>query len=540
MKEQGLLPGFSAPSPPIADSGASPKRPAQAEEALSPTTVPMRPPEEPGKPRALKNEDDPSLHEEAQPEARDLVSDADDAPERQRGEVRGWELEDDGWPRTENMLSGLVDFEPTAQPPAPITVLGVSHEILHGDAPLSDRDISLLRDAHVVCAGPKILESCLPKISREPLQAEIIPLKAPVSAVTALLQERRSEGKRVLVLADGDPLFFGIGATLRRQLSPEELRIVPAVSCLQQACARLGLPWHEVISISLHGRDDLAPLNRAVGLGRPVCILTDAATPPNAVARHLLDRGVDWFTASVFEEMGGDDEKISTLSLSDMTTAVFPPGCTIMLEPSDPPRRPRLGISAEELATEGCCMTALPVRAAALALLAIEPHHVVWDIGAGTGAVALEACALAKEGRVIAVEKRPARELAIRENRRRFGAAILDVCLGNAADRMAMLPDPHRVFVGGGLSGDDGPAILSHICRRLPEGGKVVAACVLLETFFFCRTFLEDKGWHVEIMQLQASKAAPLAGDAHLVASNPVFLVSARKPKKSPEGLADA
>ncbi|MCR5562183.1 MAG: precorrin-6y C5,15-methyltransferase (decarboxylating) subunit CbiE [Desulfovibrio sp.] len=518
------------------------KRPAAAEERLSATDAPERLLEEACQPEPKKNAKDLSLQGHKAPTgAHDLSSeDADAAHKRQRDSVQEREREDDGWPRTENMLSGLIDFEPTAQPPAPITVLGVSHEILHGDAPLSDTALSFLRDAHVICAGRKILESCLPKISRDPLPAEIIPLKAPLSAVTALLQQRRFEGKRVLVLADGDPLFFGIGATLRRELSPEELRIVPAVSSLQQACARLRLPWHEVISISLHGRDDLAPLNRAVGLGRPICILTDATTPPSEIARHLLDRGVDWFTASVLEKMGGEGEKISALSLSGMATATFPAGCTIMLEPSAPARSPHLGIPAEELASEGCCMTTLPVRAAALALLAIEPQHVVWDIGAGTGAVALEACALAKEGCVIAVEKRHSRAIAIRENRRRFGAAILEVCLGNAADRMPALPDPDRVFLGGGLSGDDGPALLSHICRRLPEGGRVVAACVLLETFFFCRTFLEDKGWHVEIMHLQAAKAAPLAGDKHLVPNNPVFLIAAQKPKQSPEASADA
>ena len=260
-------------------------------------------------------------------------------------------------------------------------------------------------------------------------------------------------GERVLVLADGDPLLFGIGATLVRLLGEEAVRLLPAVSSLQQACARLALPWHKVICLSLHGRDDLGPLNAAAGKNAPLCVLTDARTTPDVLARHLLDRGVDWFDAHVFERMGAPDEAVHHLSMAAAAGRNFGPACTLILTPREASRRPCLGLNSEELAVERGLISKKPVRAAALALLRIAPRHVVWDIGAGSGAVALEAAVLAHEGRVVAVERSAGRAMSIQENRRRFGVAILDVRLGEAPECLPALPDPQRVFIGGGLSG---------------------------------------------------------------------------------------
>lgn len=144
--------------------------------------------------------------------------------------------------------------------------------------------------------------------------------------------------------------------------------------------------------------------------------------------------------------------------------------------------------------------------------------------------MALEAAVLAHEGRVVAVERSAGRAMSIQENRRRFGAAILDVCLGQAPECLPSLPDPQRVFIGGGLSGEDAEDILGHVCHRLPPGGRLVASCVLLDTFCLCRRFLEGLDWPLEIMQIQASEARELAGDLHLAALNPVFLLAAQKP----------
>ena len=463
--------------------------------------------------------------------------------------------EQDDWPPMSEMLQSFFVFEPTTAAPEPITVMGLDCARPRGLAGLAEEQRKLAEKADVICAGRMLLEEfsgrSLEADDAPPAEAadvatqqgkqvapafkaRLLPLTTPLEPLLTRLSQLRAAGERVLVLADGDPLLFGIGATLVRRLGADAVHLLPAVSSLQQACARLSLPWHKVICLSLHGRDDLRPLNVACGKNAPLCILTDARMSPDVLARHLLDRGVDWFDAHIFERMGAEDEAVSHLSLAEAAGREFGPACTMVLIPAAPPRRPHLGLDADQLAVDRGLITKKPVRAAALALLRIEAGHVVWDIGSGSGAVALEASVLAHEGRVIAVERSAGRAMGIQENRRRFGAANVEVRLGQAPECLPALPDPQRVFIGGGLSGDDGDDILGHVCLRLPVGGRVVVSCVLLDSISLCRRFFEDLAWPVEILQLSAAEGKTLGGDVHLAAMNPVFLLAAQKPAPAP------
>ena len=416
-------------------------------------------------------------------------------------------------------------FEPADTDAEPVLILGLDCALSPREG-LSPARLRLMEQADVLCGGRRLLAAFAD------LPARQLPLTAPLEPVLARISHLRANGKRVVVLADGDPLFYGIGTTLLRQLGPGAVRILPGVSALQQACARLGLPWHDVICLSLHGRDDLTPLHAAVQRQRPVSLLTDARMTPDLLARHLLDRGVDWFSLHVFEDMGGDSEAEHHLSLAEAAVRHFGPVCTVLLVPAAPVRRPRPGLRAHELRHDHGLLTKPAVRAAALSLLRPEPRHTVWDLGAGSGSVALEAACLAHEGRVVAVERVPARALDIQENRRRFGAAVVDVCLGSVPHCLPRLPDPHRVFIGGGLSGADADALLEQVCRRLLPGGRLVAACVLLDSLARCRDFFTRRDWSVEIMQVQASRARPLGQDIFLAAANPVFLLAVDKPEE--------
>ncbi|MGE4311207.1 precorrin-6y C5,15-methyltransferase (decarboxylating) subunit CbiE [Desulfovibrio sp.] len=493
------------------------------------------------------------------------------------------ESQTDDWPPMSEILQSFFIFEPTTAEPSPITVLGLDCARPRGLLDLTAAQRDLLQKADVICGGRHLLRELTDAAEEKnpadqsnaarasshassdtappasapdsapgsapvstlaayednagphTLKARLLPLSTPLQPVLTRLSQMRASGERVVMLADGDPLLFGIGATLVRLLGQDAVRLLPAVSSLQQACARLALPWHRVICLSLHGRDDLGPLNAAVSKNAPLCVLTDARMTPDFLTRHLLDRGVDWFRAHVFERMGAPDEICHNLDMAQAASTSFGPACTLVLVPADTPRRARLGLEAHELAVDRGLISKKPVRAAALALLRIEPHHVVWDVGAGSGAVALEAAVLAHEGRVIAVERSVGRAMSIQENRRRFGVAILDVRLGEAPECLTSLPDPHRVFIGGGLSGEDGEDILGHVCLRLPVGGRVVASCVLLDTLCLCRNFFERLGWPVEICQIQASEGRELGGDVHLAAMNPVFLLTAQKP--APDGV---
>lgn len=502
MKQQNVLPGISLSAPSAADAASSGTRGAGGAQFSAP------------------------------------VAGAGEAPRQ--------DAED--WPPMARMLQSLFVFESSAVVSRPITVMGLDCAGRHDVRSLTPAQRALVREADVICAGESLLNalSCpavgegpaagmgddgeSPAQQSEELHAQLLPLRVPLEPLLTRMSQLRAAGRRVLVLANGDPLLFGIGATLVRRLGAEAVRLLPAVSSLQQACARIGLPWHRVVCLSLHGRDDLQPLNAACGRGVPLCILADARMTPDVLARHLLDRGVDWFEAHIFERMGTPDESVAHLRLDEVAGGGFGPACTMVLVPTGTVRRPRLGLDEGLVAANGGPVSKGPVRACALSLLRIEPFHVVWDIGAGSGAVSLEAAAIAHEGRVVAVERSPGRAMGIQENRRRLGAATVDVRLGAAPECLPDLPDPDRVFIGGGLSGGDGEDILRHVCHRLPVGGRVVASCVLLESLHLCRCFFEDAGWPLEVLQVAVARGRELGGDMRLAGQNPVFLLAAQKP----------
>jgi precorrin-6Y C5,15-methyltransferase (decarboxylating) len=209
--------------------------------------------------------------------------------------------EDAQWPSTAELLTALAECDlPAATPSAipaqsgkhalfPLTVLGMGLS-----STLLPAHQEALEASTVLAAG----QALLARFAH--LEAEKIPLCSPMQKTIDLLLERRRNGARVTVLAAGDPLFFGIGATLARILPPEALRILPGLSSLQEACARACLPWNDVRCVSLHGRKEYTELSVAALSGKPICLLTDAANTPDAIARFLLDRGVDWHSMHVF------------------------------------------------------------------------------------------------------------------------------------------------------------------------------------------------------------------------------------------------
>lgn len=410
--------------------------------------------------------------------------------------------------------------EASAPPRIPLCVIGLGLHQPHLPEVLRQR----IYEADVLAGGRALLDS----FSDAP--AERILLNAQLETAILALEQRHRAGKTVVVLADGDPLFFGIGATLARRMGNEAVQILPAVSSLQEAAARLALPWHDVTCISLHGRNSFHALNVGLMRNTSLCLLTDARHSPDKIVRHLLDRGVDWFDAHIFEQLNSPEEKHHHLSLREVVGASFGAVSTLMLIPVRPARRPVLGIPDEALATEGSLMTKLPVRAAALSLLRIHPSHTVWDVGAGSGAVSLEASALAHEGCVMSIERDAGRALCIKENRRRFGAANMEIFTGEAPHCLHQLPVPQRIFVGGGLSGEAGRDMLATLTGVLPSGGRMVVSCVLLGSLHLAMDYFQQCQWPMEISMIQASHSVPLAGDVRLNGLNPVYLLATEKP----------
>jgi precorrin-6B C5,15-methyltransferase / cobalt-precorrin-6B C5,C15-methyltransferase len=399
----------------------------------------------------------------------------------------------------------------------PVQVVGLGMS----PADLTPRAREIIREAQVLVGGRRLLDyfpehRCMKiPLGRDP--------EGTLKQLAAL-----AETRRVVVLASGDPNFYGVGPLLVKILGAEQVVIHPNLTAVQTACARLRMPWQDATVISLHGRswEHLAAGLRHPG---PILIYTDPTHPPGEIARFLLSWGLSQARFCVLEDLGQDTERITWMSLKEARDREFSPLnlVVVMPEPGEAsPVRPQLHLGLPEavLAHQAGLITKAEVRAVVLAKLKLIPGQVLWDVGGGAGSVGLEASLLILGGKIFAVERHPERAAQIAANREKFGVHNLEIVCAPAPVCLAPLPDPHRVFVGGG--GPEVGAIIREAVRRLLPEGRIVVTATLLETLATARQALEQAGWEVEVVQLQVSRSHPLAGGMALQALNPVWIIT--------------
>jgi len=290
----------------------------------------------------------------------------------------------------------------------------------------------------------------------------------------------------------------------------------------------LKIPWHDIQIVSLHGRKDMQPLLRALVKNDRVAVFTDHDFHPARIARALLGRGVDIFNMLVFEDLGAESEKINCFELTDVAKQRFSPLNFVILERTKPPEIPlSLGLDDDLYLHSKGLITKKEIRAVGLSALALEPNHTVWDLGAGCGSMAIEASLLAHRGAVLAVEKNAGRVHLIRDNIRRMGAYGVQTIFGEMPKCLKDLPDPDRIFIGGGIGKNN--RVLETATERLRPGGKLVLHLVLMGSLARARDYLKGLDWPFTLTQIEVSRSGSIAGDQRLVALNPVFIVSAEK-----------
>lgn len=376
--------------------------------------------------------------------------------------------------------------------------------------------------ADVLVGGRRLLEAFADHAGAR------IPIAGPLAAVCEAMEEAVTAGRVVAVLADGDPLFFGIGRLLLERFGADRLAFFPGVTAVAAACARLGRVWHDLPAVSLHGRDDIHPLFAALCRADAAAVYTDAVHTPGAIAARLLERGGDAFVLHVCEEMGLPGERLRRFTLAEAAALTFSPLNLVVVERVRPVDVPlSLGMEDEALLRQDRVFTKKSVRAVSLAALAPCAGDVVWDVGAGTGAVALEASLLTAGGPVFAIERDPGRASLLADNIRRTGALTVTPVCGEAPDALADLPAPGRVFVGGGMASRRD--LLPWLCERLLPGGRIVVNCVLLGSLQRALADFEAAGLAATLTQFQAATATPLAGDLRLCGENPVAILAAAK-----------
>ena len=337
------------------------------------------------------------------------------------------------------------------------------------------------------------------------------------------------ERRRTVVLASGDPCFFGIGPLLTKRLGPERVEIHPHVSAVALAFARLGLAWQDATVVSAHGR----PLDRAVRHARgaqKLAVLTDDENTPAAVARALLAAGLRDAPARVFEHLGGPDERAVAVTLSDiaeldcapLNVLVIPHATWAGLDQA-------FGRPVADFDHTASLITKPEVRAISLSRLRLAPDAVLWDVGAGSGSVAIEAAGLVPRGRVFAVERSVEQLERLRRNVAAHARqAVVVVVEGAAPAVLADLPGPDAVFVGGG--GSDLVTILDASFGRLPPRGRVVVNLATLERLTDCLSWAKRRGSSPDVIQVAVSRGTDVAEATRFQAENPVFVVTVERP----------
>ncbi|WP_068271950.1 bifunctional cobalt-precorrin-7 (C(5))-methyltransferase/cobalt-precorrin-6B (C(15))-methyltransferase [Aldersonia kunmingensis] len=345
-----------------------------------------------------------------------------------------------------------------------------------------------------------------------------------VPALQGLLA--RHEGRRICVLASGDPMFHGIGVTLARLLGPERLRVLPQPSSVSLACARLGWPLATTTVVSLVARPVETVLAALTDRSRVLVLSNDGATPA-ALAKVLSDNGFGESTLHVLEQLGGPAERIVTESAAKWTDAQSDSLNIVAIEAKVAPDTPRLtrvpGLPDSAYGGDGQ-LTKAEVRAVSLAALAPAPGELLWDVGGGSGSIAIEWSRTHPECRAIAFEHVAARVEQIERNALALGVPTVKV-RGRAPEAFADAPVPDAVFIGGGLTV---PGLLDACWERLRPGGRLVANAVTIESEAVLVDWARPND--AQMRRIQVQRAEPLGGFSAWRPHIAVVQIFAQKP----------
>jgi precorrin-6B C5,15-methyltransferase / cobalt-precorrin-6B C5,C15-methyltransferase len=343
----------------------------------------------------------------------------------------------------------------------------------------------------------------------------------------------KTYSKTAIVLTSGDPLFFGLGRLLLEELPAETLTFHPHLSSIQLAFSRVKLPWQDARVISAHGRS-FDELIQALQQGtEKIAVLTDATHSPAAIAQLIESLELpSSYKLWVCENLGAKDERIfaGTESLSILQEQSFASLNVVILQrqPNSPAPEnlPLFGISDQRFLSfsdRPGLMTKREVRVLALAELELQPKQTVWDIGAGTGSVAIEIARLCPTSQIYAIEKTAAGVSLISQNCDRFQVTNIKPIQGSAPTTLESLPSPDRIFIGG--TGGNLTTILNVCITRLRAKGVIVLAIATLENLTEALTYLKAQGLSHRLMQVQIARSTAIAALTRFTPLNPVTLI---------------
>ena len=401
---------------------------------------------------------------------------------------------------------------------------------------------TLLRAAAVI-AAPQRLQAALQDWLGD-AKPELLSSDDPRALVDSL--QSRAADQAVVVLASGDPLWFGLGRILCDRIGAERLRFHPAPTSLQLAFARIGRPWQDADWVSLHGRDPEILASTLQKRPAALAVLTDpnqggAGTVQQMLRSSGLEASTDLWLC---ENLGHPDERVQLIAPGTALPTDLQPLLIALLiarEPAapDPHQLPLFGLDDGlylQHSDHPGLMTKREVRIQLLAELALPPQGVLWDLGAGTGSVGLEALRLRPGLQLLAVERRAGGAQLIQRNAQRLGVSPAAVLEADATTVLngglpSQLSQPDRVLLGGG--GAQRERLLQEVLTRLRCGGVVVIPLASIEALASVRPLLENAGLAVRVQQLQAWRGQPLGDGTRLAPMNPTLIVTGTKPAQA-------
>lgn len=411
-------------------------------------------------------------------------------------------------------------MKPSSYPDIDVIGLGIDSDVV-----LSTAAQAALQQADLIIGAPRMV------VALPPPRGEVRDYPRPMKALWPLLQTQA--GKRIALLTSGDPLCYGIGATLIQHVDADRVTFHPHVSSIQAAFARIKQPWQQARLVSLHGRP-LNSLRALLQVRHCYALLTDKASHPGAIAALLVDVGLGESTLWIAENLGLPEERVRCFQANELLDQPvdYSPLTTVILETQGAggllPEFP--GIPDERFITGAepgkGMLSKREVRLAILSLLAPKAGEIGWDIGAGCGGVAVEWARWNPQGQVHAVECHGERVQHLRANRERFGVVNnLQVVEGLAPNVFGQLPDPHVIFIGG--SNGELQVMLQAAWARLPAGGRLVASAVTEDSRVALYQFADARPAYWT--EIRVARGERLAGQRLLRPYLPVLLMQLDK-----------
>jgi precorrin-6Y C5,15-methyltransferase (decarboxylating) len=401
-----------------------------------------------------------------------------------------------------------------------IAIIGINEDGISG---LSKKAIDQIKSADIIVGGKRHINLVSQILSQS---QKIVYIGANISSTLYEIESYIKEGKRIVVLNSGDPLFFGFSKNLFERFGKDIFEVIPNLSSLQLAFAKIKETWDDAKIISIHSKAfSLDDFFWDIVENEKIFILTSGKDDPKKIAEFLEKNNISVKKFFVLENLGGENERVLELNTKDVSKYDFSPLNVVIILKDKKERVFHIGEEDENFTSKEGLITKSEIRAIVLSKLCLKENSVVWDIGGGSGSVSIECALIARKGKVYCIEKRKDLIDIIKENTEKFKAKNLVIVHGEAPQILENLEDPDSVFIGGG--GEKIEDIIEE-CLKREKLKNLVATFVVPSHFIRAKEFLEKKGFNPECLFINAMKLKKIDRFEKFEEKTNVFLLNVK------------